>query len=156
MSVAAPGCTTGKHDKEYRERIVEVGAYDLTSCFIRHLPSSVSSALAGGVTSVAIASSSAEQSKGRTVNMASQGLRATQGGTARTKLGARRQRTELVCWHNIPLQAESTHPLWGRKGTELATSSSREDCAHPPLLGTLRISCSNMLPVNPTAHLFLG
>lgn len=35
--------------------------HTLTSCFIRHLPSSVSSALAGGVTSVAIASSSAEQ-----------------------------------------------------------------------------------------------
>lgn len=35
----------------------------LTSCFIRHFPSSVSSALAGGVTSVAIASSSAQERK---------------------------------------------------------------------------------------------
>lgn len=56
-------CLAGEQTSvtEYRERMVAVRDHALTSCFIRHLPSSVSSALAGGVTSVAIASSSAEQ-----------------------------------------------------------------------------------------------
>lgn len=90
--------------------MVEVRACALTSCFIRHLPSSVSSALAGGVTSVAIASSSAEQSKGSTVNMASRGLRETQGGTVRTKLGTRGQHTASLCLHSLP-----EHPSPSRK-----------------------------------------
>lgn len=57
ISVAA----SGWRDKEYKERMAEVRVCALTSCFVRHLPSSVSSALAGGVTSVTIASSSAEK-----------------------------------------------------------------------------------------------
>lgn len=67
ISVAVAGWC----DKEYKERMEEVRVCALTSCFVRHFPSSVSSALAGGVTSVTIASSSAEQRKGSTVNTAS-------------------------------------------------------------------------------------
>lgn len=95
-------CLAGEQTSvtEYRERMVAVRDHALTSCFIRHLPSSVSSALAGGVTSVAIASSSAEQRL-----HCEHGLPRTEGGhreAVRTKMGARRQHTESVSWHSLP------------------------------------------------------
>ncbi|KAI1240722.1 hypothetical protein IHE44_0009162, partial [Lamprotornis superbus] len=82
-----------------------------------HLPSSVSSALAGGVTSVAIASSSAEQRLHCEHDLPRTG---TQGGghreAARTKLGARRQHKESVSWHSYPkhLFSSKKHPPYGK------------------------------------------
>lgn len=162
ISAGVSGCRADKCDKEYRERMAAVRAPPLTSCFIRHLPSSVSSALAGGVTSVAIASSSAEQRL-----HCESGLQRTEGDTGGLQELSWEpgDSTQNQCpgtaypWH---LFSSKKHPpLVGQEGHATGYLQLLGKCSHPPLLlspllRTLRTSCSNMPPVNPAAHSFPG